>query len=404
MPVERKQRDVIERFLLSVTAYALCVAIAWIAKFSGLTRLSYEALTAGSLVILAYVIGVYLVYRTGLNRSIEDSLFTRLQMLVAIGWISLFVWSAEELRGAMLMIYLFVAMFSFFTLSPRQTAGIGLLISTIYGALIGLDWWRERPDFNLIVNVVQWCILSAALLWSSSISAYLSGVRQKMRSSTQLVRSQSAELSRTNRELETALARLGHLAVTDELTGLSNRRHFLSTVNAHMERSRNEQFGFGVCLLDLDHFKRVNDTYGHLAGSQVLREVGQLLDGISQKREAIAARYGGDEFVIAASGIHLEEAIELAEEVREAIVTSTFCAQPGEVQPDVLNLTGITCSIGVASLQRHVSTESTTEQRKSTLLRLSDAAMYVAKETGRNRTVVAGQPVQPRVSQLHRFD
>ena len=371
MPVERKQRDVIERFLLSVTAYALCVAIAWIAKFSGLTRLSYEALTAGSLVILAYVIGVYLVYRTGLNRSIEDSLFTRLQMLVAIGWISLFVWSAEELRGAMLMIYLFVAMFSFFTLSPRQTAGIGLLISTIYGALIGLDWWRERPDFNLIVNVVQWCILSAALLWSSSISAYLSGVRQKMRSSTQLVRSQSAELSRTNRELETALARLGHLAVTDELTGLSNRRHFLSTVNAHMERSRNEQFGFGVCLLDLDHFKRVNDTYGHLTGDRVLKAFSDVMRANMREYDFLA-RFGGEEFTLIVTRGDKTVTLRCAERLRKAVANADFSGLIEDLE--------LTVSIGATVYQRGETLE--------TVLARADAAIYEAKRAGRNVCVL----------------
>ncbi len=371
MPAERKQRDVIERFLLSVTAYALCVAIAWIAKFSGLTRLSYEALTAGSLVIVAYVIGVYLVYRTGLNRSIEDSVFTRLQMLVAIAWISLFVWSTEELRGAMLMIYLFVAMFSFFTLSPRQTAGIGLLISTIYGALIGLDWWRGRPDFNLIVNVVQWCILSAALLWSSSISAYLSSVRQKMRSSTQLVRTQSAELSRTNRELETALARLGHLAVTDELTGLSNRRHFLSTVKAHMERSRNEQFGFGVCLLDLDHFKRVNDTYGHLTGDRVLKAFSDVMRANMREYDFLA-RFGGEEFTLIVTRGDETVTRRCAERLRKAVAKADFS--------DLIEDLELTVSIGATVYQRGETLE--------TVLARADAAIYEAKRAGRNVCVM----------------
>ena len=71
---------------------------------------------------------------------------------------------------------------------------------------------------------------------------------------------------------------------------------------------------------------------------------------------------------------------------------------PGEIQPDPLGLNGLTCSIGVATLQQHIMDELPLEERKSTLLRLADAAMYVAKETGRNRTAVAGQPVRRRAS------
>jgi diguanylate cyclase (GGDEF)-like protein len=186
------------------------------------------------------------------------------------------------------------------------------------------------------------------------------------------------------------------IAKKDNLTGLYNDRYLHIALSQIIEECEESGQDLSLLFIDLDYFKRVNDTHGHLAGSQVLREVGQLLDGIGQSVEAVAARYGGDEFVIAAPGMVLEQAIDLAEEMREAVVTTTFCSQPGEVQPDILNLRGITCSIGVASLRRHATVEGSTELRKSTLLRLSDAAMYVAKETGRNRTVIAGQPVQRR--------
>jgi len=194
------------------------------------------------------------------------------------------------------------------------------------------------------------------------------------------------------------------IAKKDNLTGLYNDRYLHIALTQMIDQCQKSERDLSLLFIDLDYFKRVNDSHGHLAGSQVLRETGQLLDGIAQEVEAICARYGGDEFVVAAPGMSLDQAIDVAEEMRDAIVSSTFCSQPGEVQPDVLSLTGITCSIGVASLKRHVSGEISTEQSKSTLLRLSDAAMYVAKETGRNRTVVAGEPVRQRAPQQQRFD
>jgi diguanylate cyclase (GGDEF)-like protein len=194
------------------------------------------------------------------------------------------------------------------------------------------------------------------------------------------------------------------IAKRDNLTGLFNDRYLHIALTKIIEDCQENDKDFSLLFLDLDFFKRINDSHGHLAGSQVLREVGQLLDSIAKRVGAVAARYGGDEFVIAAPGVALDKAIDLAEEMREAIVTTTFCSRPGEVQPDVLDLTGLTSSIGVASLKRHLTSESTTEQRKSTMLRLSDAAMYVAKETGRNRTVVAGEPVPRRTTRLDRFD
>ncbi len=188
------------------------------------------------------------------------------------------------------------------------------------------------------------------------------------------------------------------IAKRDNLTGLFNDRYLHIALSSIIGECRETERDLSLLFIDLDFFKRVNDSHGHLAGSQVLREVGQILQQCSQKVEAIPARYGGDEFVIAAPGVPIEQAIDLAEEIRETIVNTTFCSKPGEVQTDVLNLKGLTCSIGVASLDRHGSKSSSTERSKSTLLRLSDAAMYVAKETGRNRTVVAGEPVRRRPS------
>jgi PleD family two-component response regulator len=100
--------------------------------------------------------------------------------------------------------------------------------------------------------------------------------------------------------------------------------------------------------------------------------------------------------VLLLPGTDLDSAIDIAEEIRAEVIGSTFCASPGEIQPDPLSLKGLTCSIGVATLRQHLEPDLSVEASKSTLLRLADAAMYVAKETGRNRTVLAGQPVRRR--------
>lgn len=186
------------------------------------------------------------------------------------------------------------------------------------------------------------------------------------------------------------------IAKRDNLTGLYNDRYLHIALLEEIRRCTERGLDLAVLFLDLDFFKRVNDTHGHLAGSQVLREVGHLLRRKSGDRRGLGARYGGDEFVLVLPGVDLEEGIDLAEEIREQVVTTTFCAEPAEVQPEPLNLRGITCSIGIATLKRHLLNGSPAE-RKSTLLRLADAAMYVAKETGRNRTVLAGEPVRRRL-------
>jgi diguanylate cyclase (GGDEF)-like protein len=186
------------------------------------------------------------------------------------------------------------------------------------------------------------------------------------------------------------------IAKRDNLTGLFNDRYLHIALADAIRQARERQVDLAVHFLDLDYFKRVNDNYGHLAGSQVLREVGHLLRTKVHSPGSIPARYGGDEFVLAVPGEGLGEAVDLAEEIRGEILNRTFCDHESDIQLEPLHLTGITCSIGVATLQRHLTDEPSLEKCRSTLLRLADAAMYVAKETGRNRTAVAGEPVRRR--------
>lgn len=191
--------------------------------------------------------------------------------------------------------------------------------------------------------------------------------------------------------------RAQELAKRDNLTSLFNDHFLHVAMTRSIQRCLEDGCDLSVIFLDLDYFKSVNDTYGHLAGSQVLREVGHLLKSHMRPIEgATPARYGGDEFVLVAPDVPLEDGVELAEKIREEIIVTRFCAKPGDIQRETLNLSGITCSIGVASLFRHVENRESVEECKSTLLRLADAAMYVAKKTGRNRTAVAGEPIQRR--------
>ncbi len=190
--------------------------------------------------------------------------------------------------------------------------------------------------------------------------------------------------------------RAQELAKRDNLTGLFNDHYLHVALERTLESCMENGEDLAVIFLDLDYFKRVNDSHGHLAGSQVLREVGYLLQSSAKRPGTIPARYGGDEFVLVIPGLELEEALDLAESVRSKLLSTTFCAKPGDIQREALQLNGITCSIGVATLARHVEPGLSVGENKSALLRLADMAMYVAKETGRNRTAVAGEPIPRR--------
>lgn len=178
-------------------------------------------------------------------------------------------------------------------------------------------------------------------------------------------------------------------AKRDNLTGLFNDRYLHSALEQTLARCRPEERDVSLLFLDLDYFKLVNDKHGHLAGSQVLRETGQLLRRSVGLARALVARYGGDEFVIVIPEASAPEAMAIAERLRADVERAVFCDAAGEIQPEPLFLSGLSCSIGVATLYRHVEKEQSLAVAKSQLLRLSDSAMYRAKEAGRNRVMLA---------------
>jgi diguanylate cyclase (GGDEF)-like protein len=184
------------------------------------------------------------------------------------------------------------------------------------------------------------------------------------------------------------------IAKRDELTELYNDRHLHSSLLQIIDRAISEGTECGIIFLDLDHFKEVNDTHGHLIGSRLLREVGATLRQIIPGN-GLAARYGGDEFVIALPGAGRQECFWVAETIRQNIAETAFVVTPDPENPDAgpaLRIEGVvTCSIGIATLQSDVLPELTVGgdavTAKDEILRMADTCMYAAKELGRNRTV-----------------
>ncbi len=166
------------------------------------------------------------------------------------------------------------------------------------------------------------------------------------------------------------IAFLENLSITDALTGIANRRHFEWRLSEEIERARRYSYPLSALMLDLDYFKQVNDNYGHQIGDIVLQQVAQRLRLILRRTDFLA-RYGGEEFIILAPQTPADRALILAERLRQVIAESPFPIA------DSLQIR-ITISIGVAVFPDHA-------QNESELVRAADAALYKAKQTGRNR-------------------
>ena len=164
-------------------------------------------------------------------------------------------------------------------------------------------------------------------------------------------------------------------ATHDTLTGVWNRGAILETLDKEVWRSRREGLSLGVLIADLDHFKSINDTYGHLAGDTVLREVSKRMQTDVRPYDAVG-RYGGEEFLILLPGCNSSDARDKAERLRGAILGLSIDTLAGPLK--------VTMSIGGAA------TADWPDDTPNQILQMADLALYRAKEEGRNRTIMAG--------------
>jgi diguanylate cyclase (GGDEF)-like protein len=169
--------------------------------------------------------------------------------------------------------------------------------------------------------------------------------------------------------------RLRRLALTDDLTGLPNRRHFLHRLEEAIAFARRRNLPVALVILDLDHFKVINDRYGHPSGDRVLEAVAEALVA-DARAEDLVARYGGEEFGIVLQGTDLEGARVRAERLRARIAGIAVAVKGGA-------RIGLTASFGVAAIPESCA------PRAHRLIAAADGALYAAKRAGRNRCVAA---------------
>jgi diguanylate cyclase (GGDEF)-like protein len=161
------------------------------------------------------------------------------------------------------------------------------------------------------------------------------------------------------------------LTTIDGLTQVYNKRYFVETLEREIGRAQRYRRDLSLIMFDIDHFKKINDSYGHLAGDHVLKQLASVIKS-RIRREDILSRYGGEEFAIVLPEIDAYNAVQFAEKVRRLIEKATFKFEGTRIP--------VTVSIGVASLTPEL-------QQPEDFVRVADAKLYEAKSQGRNRVV-----------------
>jgi diguanylate cyclase (GGDEF)-like protein len=234
-----------------------------------------------------------------------------------------------------------------------------LLISLTKG---GHQPFGDLPIRETVVSAQELIFVMSTM--SFGFAALLSQHRANTRQLEARVQARTAELSAANTQLE-------QLAVTDALTGVLNRRALFNMMRREMARGQRHHLALAVLVFDIDHFKEVNDRYGHLAGDAVLQRVAAVTRSVVRHWDAVA-RYGGEEFVVVATETDRASALELAERVRTALRSTDIPHDQGVLR--------VTASFGVAMLHPN-------DREPEQLFRRADLAMYAAKAAGRDRVV-----------------
>jgi diguanylate cyclase (GGDEF)-like protein len=180
------------------------------------------------------------------------------------------------------------------------------------------------------------------------------------------------QLSRANAELANSAAELYELATSDSLTGLKNHGYFMQALNVNIKNSEGDGTDLSVISLDIDYFKKINDTYGHPVGDEVIRSLAKALTALVRS-EDVVGRLGGEEFAVLLPESTAEEAMIIAERIRSWCETNSLITTQGNIK--------FTCSFGVATFSRGSTI--------NTLMNELDQALYEAKGSGRNRVVYA---------------
>jgi diguanylate cyclase (GGDEF)-like protein len=355
-PTDERQSLRLGRFLMAAgTSLLLCLALC---LFAFLGLLPWRAALEGTAGIVTLVGLFFVVFRTGFNLRFADPSLTTEQVGAAIVFLAYVMYHAGPARPALMLFYLVAMLFGVLRLNAQRLLVLALVAIGAHGVVLHAIYTRN-PLLDVRPAFIEFGALAIVLPWFAVMGGYVNRLRVR--------------LSDSNRELRRAFDHIEELAIRDELTGAFNRR-FLMEVLAR-ERSRAERLSdaFSLCMIDLDHFKAINDSLGHAAGDAVLRHFAALgprgLRGIDT-----FGRFGGEEFLLVLPGTRREGALAVAERVRAATEAAAFPGLPPSRR--------VTVSVGVATYARGEDVQA--------VLARADKALYQAKAAGRNQVTALG--------------
>ncbi len=340
----QQQRLRLRRFGMASSTYLLGLVILGLCTLLGL--FSGLALLAVGVLFLAINAGLLLAFATGWNERFADPSLTALQIYLGATVVAFILALGRDVHFVAAPFYAVLFVFGMLQMRARDLARVAAYVMASYGAALllrhqipgnGLDWRVEALTAMLVV---------ASSVWFAIASSYISNLRARLGGS---------------------LKHIAALATHDGLTGLWNRRQFDQMLEAAVKHAERHGSALCVVMVDLDHFKRINDRHGHAIGDEVLKAVAGTLAGSVRAGDEVG-RFGGEEFVLLLPAATMAQATSLSNRLRSRL--ETLQSLPAGEPP-------VTGSFGLAAWRAGESAGD--------LVRRADQALYRAKASGRNR-------------------
>ena len=333
----------------AVLMMALCIVVVLMLVHAGFGRKDWAwwwaLCTAGGL------ISVLVLIRSGWSLRLQDPSMTQWQIRYALACNAAAYVLLGQARGVTPVILSLVLMFGIFGMTARQLAANMAYALLVFAAALATVAMLDEPGRSPALEAAHGAMIVLVLMGSTFIAIRLQRIRRRL--------------------MQQKHQRISHLATHDELTGLVNRRHMAELIRMELQRCERAGRPLVLAILDLDHFKSINDSEGHAAGDQVLQAFARTVQATVRNTDMLA-RWGGEEFVLMLYDSDAASALGLLERVRAKVQAMELPFDGRSVR--------VTVSMGVALSRPGEPLER--------LLERADVALYEAKSQGRNRVVL----------------
>ena len=339
---------------LATLLMAICAVLLQYGVYLG--EVSAHAVDIWTLLSVGGMVVFFLLIRSGWALRLADPSMTVAQMLFALATAVAGYAMIGPLRGAVFPVVVLIMMFAMFSLSVRAALMIAAYALVLFGSTMLLMSMLRPAVYKPTVELVHFLVLCVALPGVSVLAGRVNRIRERLRA-------QREDLAR-------AVEQIRAMATRDELTGLLNRRHMQTLLEQEAQRCLRGGHGYCLALIDLDHFKNINDRYGHGAGDAVLRQFAATAQTVVRGADVVA-RWGGEEFVLMLAETRMPAARAGVERLRQAV-------ESVRLEHDGVQIS-FTLSAGL--------TESHPREGLDQTLERADKLLYMAKNEGRNRVV-----------------